>query len=96
MQHGHDMRVLDLLGDPRLAVEPAPEGVVTRQIRLDDLDRHLLAVCRRGQIHVTHPADAEHRLDRVRTYGLPDAVVAGRSCLLLAHAERLAPDPHPC
>ena len=58
--HGHDRRVLDRAGRPRLVLEQAQPLGVARRLEVEELDRDLAAEARvAGAIHLGHPADAE-------------------------------------
>jgi hypothetical protein len=41
LEHGDDMRIIDRRSRSRLAQEPAPDQLVRRQGRREDLQRHL-------------------------------------------------------
>ena len=66
--HRNDVRFLQSRRDPRLAPEPFLEAGVGGHFGTQQLDRHraILGVVV-GAIHLAHPADAQQRLQLVRT-----------------------------
>ena len=81
LDHGHDVRMPDRLGDPRLALEAAPERLVARHVALDELQRHLTS--RRGPrlVDPPHAAFTQQTVDRV----VADRVGFGASPGTVAH-----------
>ena len=93
VEHRHHVGVAHLLCDARLQIEAAPEGVVTGEVGLDQLQRHSLPVRTGGAVHAPHAADAEEGLDPVGAHALPDAVVAARFCPLLVQTRKACAQP---
>ena len=76
-------RLRDGLGDPRLAPEAAPEGLVSGQVLLDELQRDGGAVRGGRPVDPAHPAHADQRIDLILPEASPDAVVGRQACRLV-------------
>ena len=72
VEHRHDVPVLDVLGDLRLALEAAAKDAVFGEVAAHQLERHQPAVGVDRPVHATHPADAQHRLDPVAPHARAD------------------------
>ena len=70
-----DVRIAHGLRDPRLAPETAPEGLVSRQVGLDDLQCDRGPLARGRPVDLAHAADTDQRIDPVLPEHGPDAVI---------------------
>jgi hypothetical protein len=82
VEHRHDVRVLDLLGDRGLAHEALAIHVLVSDLAADDLQRGLLAVLADRAEHVAHAADPDELDEAVGADGGADECLSFAAWIL--------------
>ena len=94
VDHRHHVQVHDGPCDPYLAVEAPTEDLVARQVRLDELERDLVALGIHGLVDAPHAADTQEGLDTVGPDAVADVLVSLGLFGVAHRSSVLAAEPH--